>query len=211
MNMEQNTNDENTICARLEKALMDAVDAADETITEALDLKDPVVRMVRLTDGYRTVLEALLPNEDIERLHLADKLVVPNCHTHQDVDDMVRWTPPFCKPPYGHAGVDLALEAAIPPAPRSQFKALADDHGLRLSRFSGAGHVLVCGVRERDDGRKTLWRIEVDKESRAASVQEDGDEVFRVISGSVRRCEMIAVRGLLAVLKERLRQARRHK
>lgn len=192
MNMEQNPNDENTICARLEKALMDAADAADETITEAVDLKDPVVRMVRLTDGYRTVLKALLPNEDIERLHLADKLVMPTCHTHRDDDD-------------------FEVKTSTTPAPRSPFKALADDHGLQLHRFAGSGHVLVCGVRERNDGWDTLWRIEVDKKSREAVVQADGGEVFRVLSGSIRRSEMIAVRGLLAVLKERLRQARRHK
>ena len=60
MDMEQN--DENTICARIEKVLMDAADAADETITAAVDEKDPVRRMGLLTDGYRRAVKALLPN-----------------------------------------------------------------------------------------------------------------------------------------------------
>ena len=73
MDMEQNGNDENTICARIEKVLMDAADAADETITAAVDEKDPVRRMAVLMDGYRRAVKALLPNEDLERLHLSEK------------------------------------------------------------------------------------------------------------------------------------------
>ena len=77
------------------------------------------------------------------------------------------------------------------------------DHDLKLSRFAGSNHVLVAGCLEESDGSKTVWRIEVDKPSGEASCQSDAGEVFRVISGSGRRSELIAVHGLLTVMRER--------
>lgn len=197
----------NEINARLEKALMDAADAADEAIDTYVDFADDPERQREiLAAGFHKALKGLLPLSGDALLGRA-------------VNDLIGESDDLCDAPIvppanlpgGHDGVGPAREDGVPPAPRSPFKALADDHGLQLHRFSGSDRVLVCGIRERNDGRKTLWSIEVDKDSCAASVQEDGDEVFRVLSGSTRRSEMIAVRGLLAVLKERLRQARRHK
>lgn len=204
MNMEQN--DENTICARIEKVLMDAADAADETITAAVDEKDPVRRMVLLTDGYRRAVKALLPDEDIERLHLSDKCGMDLGHGSSETDF------PQIVPvsiPGGSDGVlpgpDLADEVA---RKTSSLDVLRDKFGIDMTRFATGKAVKYVGKRRTQGGlNDSIWEIDLDKAGGCAMVHCDGDGVF-IIQGSFSSSvvEKMAVSALIRLLSERRRR-----
>ena len=191
------------IIARLEKALMDAADAADEAIGAAVDVKSLATKVEILSTGILKTLRGLLPNVGSETLvRYLDDLKGACAPEAEPAAGVV----PPSNLPAGHDGVGPAPDAGVSPSLRRPFQILAEDHDLKLSRFAGSNHVLVAGCREESDGSKTVWRIEVDKPSGEASCQSDAGEVFRVISGSGRRSELIAVHGLLTVMRERARR-----
>ena len=204
MDMEQN--DENTICARIEKVLMDAADAADETITAAVDEKDPVRRMAVLMDGYRRAVKALLPNEDLERLHLSEK----------------------CGMDLGHGPSETAFSQIVPvsipggsdgvlPGPdsadeverkTSSLDVLRDKFGLDMTRFATGKAVKYVGkLRTKGCLNDSIWEIDLDKAGGCAEVHCDGDGVF-IIQGSFSSSvvEKMAVSALIRLLSERRRR-----
>ena len=210
--MEQN--DENTIGARIEKMLMDACNAADETITAAVDEKDPERRMTVLTEGYRKAVQALLPDEDLERLHLAEKCGGPAYHTPSAIADFVLGNPPLSGIP---GGVDGTMPGPDPAeetvARKSVYEILEERHGLALKRFACSHSVRTVGVRHCSEGRDDqIWDITVDKTARRAIVSCNGSGLFAVVGMTNSNVvEKLAVSSLLKLLDERRRNHLVHK
>ena len=202
--MEQN--DENTIGARIEKMLMDACNAADETITAAVDEKDPVRRMTVLTEGYRKTVQALLPDEDLERLHLAEKCGETAYHTPSVIADFVLGNPPLSSIP---GGVDGTMPGPDPAdetvARKSPFGILEEKHGLAMKRVSCAHWAKSVGVRKCGPGcDDQLWDVTVDKVCGFADVRRDGDILFTVRGmGSPNMTEGMAFAALIHFLNRR--------
>ena len=207
--MEQN--DENTIGARIEKMLMDACDVADETITAAVDEKDPVRRMTVLTDGYRKAVQALLPNEDLERLHLEDKCGMD--FGHGPSETVLVQIVPVAIP----GGVDGTMPGPDPAeetvARKSVYGILEERHGLALKRFACSHSVRTVGVRNCSEGRDDqIWDITVDKTARRAIVSCNGSGLFAVVGMTNSNVvEKLAVSSLLKLLDERRRNHLVHK
>ena len=205
--MEQN--DENTIGARLEKILMDAADAADETIGAAVDEKDPVRRMTVLIEGYRKAVKALLPDEDLERLHLAEKYGETDYHTPSAIADFVLGNPPLSGIP---GGVDGTMPGPDPadevPQKTSTLGVLNDKFGLDLKRFATGKVVKYVGKRRTQGGLDDcILEIDVCKASCNVEVRCDGAVVYRMqgfASSSV--VEKMAVSALIRLLSERRRR-----
>ena len=202
--MEQN--DENTIGARLEKILMDASDAADETITAAVDEKDPVRRMTVLMDGYRKAVQALLPDEDLERLHLAEKCGMD--FGRGPSETVLVQVVPIAIP----GGVDGVMPGPDPaeevPQKTSVLCVLSDKFGLDLKRFATENVVKYVGKRRTQGGlNDCIWEIDVDKASCSVEVRCDGTAVYRmqgfICSSAV---EKMAVSALIRLLSERRRR-----
>ena len=207
-------NDENTIGARIEKMLMDATDAADATTTRAVDEKDPARRMAVLMEGYRMAVQALLPNEDLERLHLAEKCGEPTFHTPPAISDFVLGNPPLAGIPGGADGTmpgpDPAEETV---ARKSVYGILEERHGLALKRFACSHSVRTVGVRRCSEGRDDqIWDIAVDKTCKRSSVSCNGEWLFTVTGAfNASVVEKIAVSSLLKLLDERRRMHLSHK
>ena len=206
MDMEQNGNDENTICARIEKVLMDAADAADETITAAVDEKDPVRRMAVLMDGYRRAVKALLPNEDLERLHLSEKCGMDLGHGPSET--AFSQIVPVSIPGGSDGtfpGHDPAEEVA---RKESALDVLRDKFGLDMTRFATGKAVKYVGKRRTKGGlNDSIWEIDLDKAFRSVEVRCDGAVVFRMrgfFSSSV--VEKMTVSALIRLLSERRRR-----
>ena len=204
--MEQNEKDDNTICARIEKVLMDAADAADETITAAVDEKDPVRRMAVLTDGYRRAVKALLPDKDLERLHLLEKCGMDLGHGPSET---VFYHIVPVSIPGGSDGVlpgpDPADEVARKP---SALDILRDKFGLDMTRFATGKAVKYGGKRRTNGGlNDSIWEIDLDKAGGCARVHCDGYGVF-IIQGSFSSSvvEKMAVSALVRLLSERRRR-----
>ena len=204
MDMEQN--DENTICARIEKVLMDAADAADETITAAVDEKDPVRRMAVLTDGYRRAVKALLPDEDLERLHLSEKCGMDLGHGPSETA-FFQIVPVSI--PGGSDGVLPGPDSADEVERKtSSLDVLRDKFGLDMTRFATGKAVKYVGkLRTKGCLNDSIWEIDLDKAGGCAEVHCDGDGVF-IIQGSFSSSvvERIAVSALIRLLSERRRR-----
>lgn len=202
---DENT-DENTICARIEKVLMDAADAADETITAAVDEKDPVRRMAVLMDGYRRAVKALLPDEDLERLHLSEKCGLDLGHGPSE-------TASFQVVPVSIPGGSDGTFPGHDPADEVARKAsaldvLRDKFGLDMTRFATGKAVKYVGKRRTKGGlNDCIWEIDLDKAGGCARVHCDGDGVF-IIQGSFSSSvvEKMAVSALIRLFSERRRR-----
>lgn len=205
--MEQN--DENTIGARIEKLLMDAADAADATITRAVDEKDPARRMTVLMEGYRMAVQALLPNEDLERLHLAEKCGEPTFHTPPAIADFVLGNPPLAGIPGGADGTMPGPDPAAEVAQKTlTLGVLRDKFGLDLKRFATGKVVKLVGKRRTEGGlNDCIWELDVDKASSNVEARCDGTVVYRM-QGLVGGCvvEKMAVSALIRLLSERRRR-----
>lgn len=217
-------NDENTINAHLEKALMDAADAADETITAAVDEKDPVRRTNILTEGYRKALRGLL-GEVQHEVDIPKVLEVllrkdgPAFHMPDVIsNDIVVVNPPsgdfagFSLPGILPGGADGAMPGPDPADEVAQRKSplgvLRDKFGLDLKRFATGKVVKLVGRRRTDGGlNDCIWELDVDKAASRVEARCDGDDVF-IIQGSFSSSvvEKMAVSALVRLLSERRRR-----
>lgn len=205
----------NEINARLEKALMDAADAADETITAAVDEKDPVRRTNILTEGYRKALIGLL-GEVQHEVDIPKVLEVllrkdgPAFHTPDVIaNDFALVHLPISNLPGGADGAmpgpDPADEVALMKSPLG---VLRDKFGLDLKRFATGKVVKLVGRRRTEGGlNDCIWELDVDKAASCVKARCDGDDVFIIqgpFSSSV--VEKMAVSALVRLLSERRRR-----
>ena len=217
-------NDENTINAHLEKALMDAADAADEAIDASVDEKDPVRRTNILTEGYRKALRGLL-GEVQHEVDIPKVLEVllrkdgPAFHTPNVIaNDIVVGNPPFgdfagfSLPGILPGGADGATPGPDPAAEVAQktstLGVLRDKFGLDLKRFATGKVVKLVGKRRTEGGlNDCIWELDVDKASSNVEARCDGTVVYRM-QGLVGGCvvENMAVSALIRLLSERRRR-----
>lgn len=217
-------NDENTINAHLEKALMDAADAADEAIDASVDEKDPVRRTNILTEGYRKALRGLLGEVqhevDIPKvIEVLLRKYGPAFHTPNVIaNDIVVGNPPFgdfagfSLPGILPGGADGATPGPDPAAEvarkTSTLGVLRDKFGLDLKRFATGKVVKLVGKRRTEGGlNDSIWEIDLDKAGGCARVHCDGDGVF-IIQGSFSSSvvEKMAVYALVRLFSERRRR-----
>lgn len=87
---------------------------------------------------------------------------------------------------------------------RSPVEILADEYGLHLSRYADNLRVRLLGVREWNGSRK-IWEIDVDKVHHNAVIIEGGESLMSITGSKSNDVEQTAIKGLLCILKERLR------
>ena len=81
---------------------------------------------------------------------------------------------------------------------------LADEYGLHLRRYASDLCVRLIGVREWNGARK-IWEIDVDKVHHNAVIIEGGESLMSITGSKSNDVEQTAIKGLLCILKERLR------
>ena len=87
---------------------------------------------------------------------------------------------------------------------RSPVEILADEYGLHLRRYADNLRVRLLGVREWNGSRK-IWEIDVDKVHHNAVIIEGGESLMSITGSKSNDVEQTAIKGLLCILKERLR------
>ena len=87
---------------------------------------------------------------------------------------------------------------------RSPVEILADEYGLHLRRYADNLRVRLLGVREWNGSRK-IWEIDVDKVHHNAVIIEGGESLMSITGRKSNDVEQTAIKGLLCILKERLR------
>lgn len=110
---------------------------------------------------------------------------------------------------YSAADMKLALDLAIEAsgksgeAFRSPFQVIRDKYGLQLNRFAGDKFVKVVGVL--GNGEMVDVSVEKNDGSHIGRVMFDDQDKIHVYGGNKRMVEIICVRSVLEILKERRR------
>ena len=128
----------------------------------------------------------------IEKLNLTLKLV-KSC---EDKDDCADFIAERMKMVYNMHLRDFVR--------RSPVEILADEYGLHLRRYADNLRVRILGVREWNGSRK-IWEIDVDKVHHNAVIIEGGESLMSITGSKSNDVEKTAIKGLLCILKERLR------
>lgn len=128
----------------------------------------------------------------IEKLNLTLKLV----KLCEDEDDLADFIAERMKMVY-----NMHLREFVR---RSPVEILADEYGLHLRRYADNLRVRLLGVREWNGSRK-IWEIDVDKVHHNAVIIEGGESLMSITGSKSNDVEQTAIKGLLCILKERLR------
>lgn len=128
----------------------------------------------------------------IEKLELTLKLV-KSCEDKDDRDDFIAER---MKMVY-----NMHLREFVR---RSPVEILAEEYGLHLRRYADNLRVRLLGVREWNGSRK-IWEIDVDKVHHNAVIIEGGESLMSITGSKSNDVEQTAIKGLLCILKERLR------